>query len=86
MLVGGARQLIEAATREFARHGYAGTSLADVAQAAGITKPLVYSYFGRKDDVFVACLARASAKLGVSGRTALVARAMQLGALPPPPG
>jgi len=29
-------------------------------------------------------LARASAKLGVSGRTALVARAMQLGALPPP--
>ncbi len=30
-------------------------------------------------------LARASAKLGVSGRTALVARAMQLGALPPPP-
>ena len=31
-------------------------------------------------------LARASAKLGVSGRTALVARAMQLGALPPPPG
>jgi DNA-binding NarL/FixJ family response regulator len=30
-------------------------------------------------------LARASAKLGVSGRTATVARAMQLGALPPPP-
>jgi DNA-binding NarL/FixJ family response regulator len=31
-------------------------------------------------------LMRASAKLGVSGRTATVARAMQLGALPPMPG
>ena len=55
--------ILDAATREFARRGFAGTSLADVAQAAGITKPLVYSYFGRKDDLFVACLARASADL-----------------------
>jgi DNA-binding NarL/FixJ family response regulator len=31
-------------------------------------------------------LARAAAKLGVAGRTAAVARAMQLGALPPMPG
>jgi len=55
--------ILDAATRRFAQHGYAGTSLAHVAQAAGITKPLVYSYFGRKDDLFVACLARASDNL-----------------------
>ena len=55
--------ILDAATRHFAQHGYAGTSLADVARTAGISKPLVYSYFGRKDDLFLACLDRAADRL-----------------------
>ncbi len=55
--------ILAAATRHFAEHGYAATTLADVAADAGITKPLVYSYFGPKEELFAACVAHASASL-----------------------
>ena len=55
--------ILAAATRHFAEHGYAATTLADVAADAGITKPLVYSYFGPKEELFAACVAHASANL-----------------------
>lgn len=50
------RQIVEAAGRVFAEHGYAGTSLGIVAERAGISKPLIYNYFGSKEGLFVACL------------------------------
>jgi AcrR family transcriptional regulator len=55
--------ILAAATRHFAEHGYAATTLADVAADAGITKPLVYSYFGPKEELFAACVAHAAANL-----------------------
>lgn len=55
--------ILAAATRHFAEHGYAATTLAGVASEAGITKPLVYSYFGPKEELFAACVAHASASL-----------------------
>ncbi|HSV39416.1 MAG TPA: helix-turn-helix domain-containing protein [Nocardioidaceae bacterium] len=55
--------ILAAATRHFAEHGYAATTLADVAADAGITKPLVYSYFGPKEELFAACVAHASENL-----------------------
>lgn len=51
-------QILEAAAEVFGTAGYAGTSVADVAARAGISKPLVYNYFGSKEGLFEACLRR----------------------------
>jgi AcrR family transcriptional regulator len=48
--------ILAEATERFARSGYAGTSVADIAAGAGISKPLIYQYFGSKDGLFLACL------------------------------
>jgi AcrR family transcriptional regulator len=48
--------LIAAATEVFAREGFYGASLDEVAAAAGFTKGAVYSNFKSKDDLFIAVL------------------------------
>jgi AcrR family transcriptional regulator len=48
--------LIEAAAAVFARQGFHGASLDEVAAAAGFTKGAVYSNFKNKEDLFVAVL------------------------------
>ncbi|WP_458687538.1 TetR/AcrR family transcriptional regulator [Nocardia tengchongensis] len=57
-------QILDVAAAEIARVGYAGLSLAVVAAEAGVSKPLVYSYFGTKDGLYLACLRRAASVLG----------------------
>ena len=42
---------MEEATRLFADRGFAGTSLQDIADATGLTRPALYHYFGSKDDL-----------------------------------
>jgi AcrR family transcriptional regulator len=49
-------QIIAAGVAEFAARGYAGASVAAVAARAGISKPLIYQYFGSKDGLYLACL------------------------------
>jgi AcrR family transcriptional regulator len=49
-------QIVAVAVDEFAAYGYAGASVAAVAARAGISKPLIYQYFGSKDGLFLACL------------------------------
>jgi len=49
-------QIVRAACEVFGTEGYAGTSVAAVAARAGISKPLVYQYFGSKEGLFCACL------------------------------
>lgn len=44
-------QLLVAAESVFAGKGYADTTMADIAEAAGVTRPTVYAYFSSKDDV-----------------------------------
>ena len=48
--------LLEAAATVFARNGFHGSSLDEVAAAAGFTKGAVYSNFKSKEDLFVAVL------------------------------
>jgi AcrR family transcriptional regulator len=48
--------LIEAAAVVFARDGYSGASLDDVAATAGFTKGAVYSNFKSKEDLFLALI------------------------------
>lgn len=50
--------LLDAAARMFAAHGYEGTAVGDLARAAGYTKGAVYSNFGSKEDLFRALARR----------------------------
>jgi TetR/AcrR family transcriptional regulator len=44
----GVKRISSAAGRLFAQHGYAGTSMADVAEAAGVSKATVFHHFRSK--------------------------------------
>jgi AcrR family transcriptional regulator len=50
------QRLVMAAIDQFHRHGYARTSLSDVAQAAGISPGNVFYYFKAKDDLALAVI------------------------------
>jgi AcrR family transcriptional regulator len=47
------RQLFEVALSLFAEHGYAATTMDDIAEAAGVTKPLVYQHFESKRALYL---------------------------------
>jgi AcrR family transcriptional regulator len=57
------QQLLAAATRAFARTGFAATSLDDIAEAAGISRVLLYRHFDSKTDLYRAVLDRAIQRL-----------------------
>ncbi len=44
-------RLLHVATRLFARHGFEGTSVQDIVDAAGVTKGAMYHYYDSKDDL-----------------------------------
>ena len=46
--------IIEAAAKVFARRGFSGTPMADIAVKAGIGKGTLYEYFDSKEDLFFA--------------------------------
>jgi AcrR family transcriptional regulator len=52
-------QILAAATRAFARTGFAATSLDDVAVEAGISRAILYRHFESKTDLYRAVLQRA---------------------------
>jgi len=56
-------QLLTAATRAFARSGFAATSLEDIAAEAGVTAVILYRHFDSKADLYRAVLDRTSARL-----------------------
>ena len=47
-------QVIEAAVREFAEHGYHATSTTAIAKRAGISQPYIYALFPNKRELFLA--------------------------------
>ncbi len=55
--------ILEAATREFARHGLGGARVDRIAERAGANKRMLYYYFGDKDGVFLAALERSYAQI-----------------------
>ena len=56
-------QILAAATRAFARNGFAATSLDDVATEASVSKVILYRHFASKADLYRAVLDRACARL-----------------------
>jgi AcrR family transcriptional regulator len=57
------RQMLEVAERTFAERGYHAASVDAIAEGAGITKPMVYAYFGSKEGLYLACMERARRRL-----------------------
>src|SRR4051794_30562992 len=50
------RQMLDAASAAFARAGFHQVSMEEIAAAVGVTKPMIYAYFGSKEGLFVACV------------------------------
>ncbi|WP_018350202.1 TetR/AcrR family transcriptional regulator [Longispora albida] len=54
------QQMLDAAVAVFAEHGYHAASMDEIAERAGISKPMVYAYLGTKEELFAACIRRES--------------------------
>jgi AcrR family transcriptional regulator len=71
------RDLLDAAMAEFAEHGHHGARMDRVAERAGVSKPLIYLYFGDKEALYEAVLREAYVQIRDGER------ALDLDALPP---
>jgi TetR/AcrR family fatty acid metabolism transcriptional regulator len=63
--------ILDAATVVFARRGFFGAQVADVAKAAGIAAGTVYLYFRSKDEILTSIFDRTMQEAISEGRTAL---------------
>lgn len=61
--------ILAAALSEFAEHGYGGARIDRIAAASGMSKPMIYSYFGDKDDLYAAALREAYVQIREGERT-----------------
>jgi AcrR family transcriptional regulator len=52
------QQMLDAAVQMFSVNGYHETSMDTIAAAAQISKPMLYLYYGSKEELFGACLNR----------------------------
>lgn len=54
--------MLDAAVTAFSANGFADTSMDAIAAEAKISKPMLYLYYGSKDELFSACVARESGR------------------------
>lgn len=55
--------MLDAAVEIFSERGFHGASMDDIADRAGVSKPLLYLYLGSKEETFSACVAREADRL-----------------------
>ena len=55
--------MLDAAVAVFSQHGFHAASVDEIAEVAGISKPMVYAYLGTKEELFIACLHREGPRL-----------------------
>ncbi|WP_416973470.1 TetR/AcrR family transcriptional regulator [Streptomyces sp. 4F14] len=65
------QQMLDAAVRIFGRRGFMAASMDEIAELAGVSKPLVYLYLNSKDDLFTSCIRREAAALIAAIRSAV---------------
>ncbi|MEO8815237.1 MAG: TetR/AcrR family transcriptional regulator [Mycobacterium sp.] len=63
------QQMLDAAVQMFSVNGYFETSMDSIAAAAQISKPMLYLYYGSKEELFGACLQRELARFVEHVRT-----------------
>lgn len=64
-------EIVEAAQKLFATHGYGATRMTDIAEAAGVTKGLLYWYFDSKESLILEILRDARRQLRDQQRVAV---------------
>ena len=64
-------RILAAATRVFARRGFFGAQVADIAREAGVAAGTVYLYFRGKDDLLISIFEKTMASAIAEGRQAL---------------
>ena len=69
------QQLLDTALATFARLGYHDASMNDIAEAAGVTKPVLYQHFGSKRELFLEVLSDVAAGMRRTVRAATSAAA-----------
>lgn len=57
------RQMLDAAVKIFSRRGFHAASMDEIADEAGISKPMVYAYLGTKEELFLACMHREGTRM-----------------------
>ena len=55
--------MLDAAVGVFSQRGFHLASMDEIAEAAGVSKPMIYAYLGSKDDLFAACIRREARRL-----------------------
>ena len=68
-------QTLRVAHEQFAERGYAAVTMEEIAAAVGVTKPLLYNYFGNKERLYIACMERAGEALTETVAAAVAASA-----------
>ncbi|WP_090050397.1 TetR/AcrR family transcriptional regulator [Lentzea fradiae] len=56
-------QMITVAEEIFAEQGYLATSMDEIADRVGVSKPMLYEYFGSKEGLLIGCIHRARTEL-----------------------
>lgn len=69
--------ILQAALEEFSAHGYGGARIERIAKTAGLSKPMLYEYFGDKDAIYAAALKEAYVQIREGEQS------LNLDALPP---
>ena len=67
------RAILDAAAEVFGTQGYERASVDSIAEAAGVSKPTIYSHFGTKEQLFRASIAESAAQLNSESMAAIVA-------------
>ncbi|MFE9996545.1 TetR/AcrR family transcriptional regulator [Streptomyces avermitilis] len=62
------QQMLDAAVHTFGQRGYRAASMDEIAELAGVSKPLVYLYLNSKEDLFTACIRREAKALTAAVR------------------
>lgn len=57
------KQILDAAVEVFSQHGYHMASMDVISEVAGVSKPMIYSYLGAKEELFGHCIRRESNRL-----------------------
>src|ERR1700723_1657969 len=66
------RQLVAVALELFAQRGYRATTMDDIAEAAGVTKPLVYQHFSSKRALYLELVNSVAQELVIAVRSAVM--------------
>jgi AcrR family transcriptional regulator len=65
------RQMLAVAEEVFAENGYVSASMDEIAERVGVSKPMLYEYFGSKEGLLVSSIRTARAELLAATRRSL---------------